>query len=152
MGKQRDKTLKGASRACRFFPSFISQTRASWNNDIFSPYPYLYELPKNYHKCNTTAWMNRTDLRGSVFLSFRTMSIHGDDSSHNGKLCEKYCCHEPRCRAWTLRFQKADTANCPKGNDTGCYCHWGRGGGAVIVTAGGGGAVIVTGRGGGKCF
>ena len=95
--------------------NFFSQTRASWNNDLFSPYSYLYEMPKNYHTCNSSVRMNSTDLRGDVFLSFRVMSIKGSTMTNNANICEKYCCQEPRCQAWTLRFQQADTANCPKG-------------------------------------
>ena len=94
---------------------FCFQTRASWNNDLFSPYSYLYEMPKNYHSCNSSLWMNRTDLRGDVFLSFRVMSIKGNTMINNANICEKYCCQEPRCQSWTVRLQQADTANCAKG-------------------------------------
>ncbi|XP_068707315.1 uncharacterized protein [Montipora foliosa] len=98
----------------------VSKTRASWNNDLFSPYSYLYEMPKNYHSCNSSLWMNRTDLRGDVFLSFRVMSIKGNTMINNANICEKYCCQEPRCQSWTVRLQQADTANCAKGT----YCCW----------------------------
>lgn len=97
-----------------YCPVFF-QTRASWNNDLFSPYSYLYEMPENYHTCNSSLRMNRTDLRGDVFLSFQVMSIKGSTMINNANICEKYCCQEPRCQAWTLRLQQADTANCPKG-------------------------------------
>ena len=40
---------------------------------------------------------------------------------NNANICEKYCCQEPRCQAWTLRLQQADTANCPKGKY--CFLH-----------------------------
>lgn len=72
-------------------------------------------MPKNYHTCNSSVWMNHTDLRGDVFLSFRVMSIKGSTMTNNANICEKYCCQEPRCQAWTLRLQQAGTANCPKG-------------------------------------
>lgn len=78
-------------------------------------------MPENYHTCNSSLRMNRTDLRGDVFLSFQVMSIKGSTMINNANICEKYCCQEPRCQAWTLRLQQADTANCPKGKY--CFLH-----------------------------
>ena len=59
--------------------------------------------------------MNGTDMRGNVFISFEVKSIHGSNMENNAKICQKYCCREPRCAAWVMRKQNAATANCPKG-------------------------------------
>ena len=48
------------------------------------------------------------------FKSFEVKSLKGSNMTNNAKICEKYCCKEPRCQAWTLRFQEASTSNCPE--------------------------------------
>ena len=94
---------------------FLLQVQHSWATKTYSPYFYLYEKPKNYEECKPSPWMNGTDMRGNVFISFEVKSIHGSNMENNAKICQKYCCKEPRCAAWVMRRQAAGTANCPKG-------------------------------------
>ncbi|XP_065653158.1 uncharacterized protein LOC136071792 [Hydra vulgaris] len=101
-------------------PQNISTVQHSWVTKTYSPYFYLYEKPKKYEKCKPSAWLNGTDLRGSVFLSFEVKSLHGSTMENNAKICEKYCCKEPRCAAWVLRIQNVATSNCPANS----YCCW----------------------------
>ena len=42
-------------------------------------------------------------------------SLRGSTMENNAKICEKYCCKEPRCAAWVLRLQSDATSNCPAG-------------------------------------
>lgn len=101
-------------------PQNVSFVEHSWVTKTYSPYFYLYEKPKKYEKCKPSAWMNGTDMRGSVFLSFEVKSLHGSTMENNAKICEKYCCKEPRCAAWVLRLQSEGTSNCPQNS----YCCW----------------------------
>ena len=48
--------------------------------------------------------------------SFEVKSLRGSTMENNAKICEKYCCKEPRCAAWVLRLQSDATSNCPAGN------------------------------------
>ncbi|KAK3748066.1 hypothetical protein QZH41_014759 [Actinostola sp. cb2023] len=98
----------------------VTKTGESWSGGILSQYKYIYEIPEHFSKCSTAAWFNHTDMRGSVFLSFQVRSILGNTMMNNARVCSKYCCHEPRCKAWTLRIQEGETRNC----DKGAYCCW----------------------------
>lgn len=98
----------------------VSYVQHSWATKIYSPYFYLYEKPKKYEKCKPLAWMNGTDMRGNFFLSFEVKSLRGSTMENNAKICEKYCCKEPRCAAWVLRLQSDATSNCPADS----YCCW----------------------------
>ena len=98
-----------------FFHHFFHQVEHAWATKTYVPYFYLYEKPKHYEQCKPSPWLNGTDMRGNVFISFEVKSIHGSNLENNAKICQKYCCKEPRCAAWVLRKQSDATANCPKG-------------------------------------
>ena len=95
-------------------PHYFLQTDASWNDNLWQPYPYLYDVPTHYHTCKSASWMNNTDLRGDVFLSFEVRLNKGRTQHDYARVCSNICCREERCRSWTLRFQNASTRNCPK--------------------------------------